>query len=97
MSSSKATEVAVYFCCLEALQNAAKHAGPGAAVTIRLTEDDGHVEFLVEDDGVGFDPGPAERGAGLRKIAGPAAAAGGAGGIEAAEGAGTRVCARLPA
>src|SRR3954470_17361131 len=97
MSSSKATEVAVYFGCLEALQNAAKHAGPGAAVTIRLTEDDGHVEFLVEDGGVGFDAGSAERGAGLRNIAERPAAAGGAARIESAEGAGTRVRGRLPA
>ena len=27
-------EAAVYFCCLEALQNAGKHAGDGAAITI---------------------------------------------------------------
>ncbi len=31
-------EATVYFCCLEALQNAAKHAGEGARATIRLRE-----------------------------------------------------------
>ena len=34
-------EAAVYFCCLEALQNAGKHAGEGAAVTVTLREDEG--------------------------------------------------------
>ena len=29
-------EGAVYFCCLEAIQNAAKHAGAGAVVTVRV-------------------------------------------------------------
>src|SRR6185369_16796947 len=32
-------EMAVYYCCLEAIQNAVKHAGPGATVTIRLADD----------------------------------------------------------
>ena len=36
------------FCCLER-QNASKHAGPGAAVTIRLSEAEGHVRFSVEE------------------------------------------------
>ena len=30
-------EVAVYFCCLEALQNVAKHAGEGARATVTLS------------------------------------------------------------
>ena len=34
-------ESAVYFCCLEALQNAAKHAGEGTRATIRLREKEG--------------------------------------------------------
>src|SRR4029079_4072329 len=29
-------EAAVYFCCLESLQNAGKHAGPGASASISL-------------------------------------------------------------
>ena len=33
---SGAVESTVYFCCLEALQNAAKHAGPRASATVRL-------------------------------------------------------------
>ncbi len=67
----EAVEMTIYFCCLECLQNAAKHAGAGAAVTIRLSEADGHVRFCVDDDGAGFDPGAVERGAGLTNLAEP--------------------------
>jgi signal transduction histidine kinase len=49
-------EAAVYFCCLEALQNAAKHAGPEARATVRLSQTGGAVRFEVSDDGRGFDP-----------------------------------------
>ena len=62
---SEAIETTVYFCCQECLQNAAKHAGRGASATVRLREVDGGVSFSVEDDGAGFDPGTAARGAGL--------------------------------
>lgn len=47
-------EAAVYFCCLEALQNAAKHA-PEASVHITVTEGEGQLSFEVRDDGPGFD------------------------------------------
>ena len=47
-------EAAVYFCCLEALQNAAKHA-PGSSVEVRLREEAGGLLFSVTDDGPGFD------------------------------------------
>jgi signal transduction histidine kinase len=57
-------EAAIYFCCLEALQNAAKHA-PGASVVLRLREESGGLLFSVSDDGPGFDPETAERGHGF--------------------------------
>ena len=50
------TESAVYFCCSEALQNAAKHAGPDARILLGLRRGDGAVEFEVHDDGPGIDP-----------------------------------------
>ena len=34
-------EAAVYFCCMEALQNAGKHAGPDAGATVKVWEDPG--------------------------------------------------------
>jgi signal transduction histidine kinase len=49
-------ETALYFCCLEAMQNAGKHAGDGASLEVSVREHDGTVEFTVSDDGVGFDP-----------------------------------------
>jgi signal transduction histidine kinase len=49
-----AIEAAVYFCCLEALQNAGKHA-PGAQVEVRVWEQAGGLLFTVSDDGPGYD------------------------------------------
>jgi len=92
----EAVEVAVYSCSLEALQNAAKHAGPGSAATVRLTEENGSVGFTIEDHGVGFDPASAGRGTGLQNIADRVCAAGGTLRIESAAGQGTRVSGRLP-
>jgi signal transduction histidine kinase len=48
-------ESTVYFCCLEAMQNAAKHAGDEAEVTVWVTQSDGRLTFEVRDDGAGFD------------------------------------------
>ena len=58
------TEAAVYFCCLEALQNSGKHA-PGAHAAVRVWCDAGVLFFQVVDDGPGFDPVTAPRGHGL--------------------------------
>jgi signal transduction histidine kinase len=57
-------EAAIYFCCLEALQNAAKHA-PDAHVEVRLWEESGGLLFTVADDGPGFDGAVAQRGHGF--------------------------------
>jgi signal transduction histidine kinase len=89
-------ETAIYFCCLEGVQNAAKHAGSGASVAIRLGERDGDVTFTVSDDGAGFDPTAVQRGAGLTNIAHRVAAAGGTLELEARPGAGTRITGTLP-
>jgi signal transduction histidine kinase len=61
-------EAAVYFSCLEALQNVAKYA-KASRVTISLARDDGLLSFVVADDGVGFDPEASHRGTGLQGIA----------------------------
>jgi signal transduction histidine kinase len=62
-------EMAAYYCCLEAIQNAVKHAGPGASVTIRLADNhpDG-IRFTISDDGIGFDPGSEPQGTGLHNM-----------------------------
>ena len=59
-------ESAVYFCCLEALQNASKHARDARAVTISLRQDRA-LRFEVRDDGAGFD-GAASPGAGITNM-----------------------------
>ena len=48
-------ESAVYYCCLEALQNATKHAGPAAHIAAHLSAKDGELRLEVSDDGPGFD------------------------------------------
>jgi signal transduction histidine kinase len=68
-------ETAVYFCCLEALQNAAKHALGATSVSISLRED-GELSFAVEDDGAGFAAGT-RAGTGLTNMHDRLAAVGG--------------------
>jgi len=63
-----AIESAVYFCCLEAIQNATKHAGPAADVTIRLSQGQEGLRLDVEDSGPGFDPSTTRPGIGLRNM-----------------------------
>ena len=92
----EALESAVYFCCLEGLQNVAKHAGRGAWTTVQLTQLDGHVIFSISDDGVGFDPGAVERGAGLTNLADRVGALGGSLRIDSAPGRGTCVVGDVP-
>ena len=47
-------EAALYFCCMEAVQNAAKHSGAGT-VSVRVDEDSYRWQLTVTDDGAGFD------------------------------------------
>jgi signal transduction histidine kinase len=61
------TEAAVYFCCLEALQNSAKHA-PAARVSVRVWCEGDLLCFEVADDGPGFDPETTQKGHGLANM-----------------------------
>lgn len=61
-------EVAVYFCCLEAVQNVVKHAGPDADATIHLWQEATRLFFEIRDSGCGFDPAEANRGAGVTNM-----------------------------
>jgi signal transduction histidine kinase len=89
-------EAAVYFSCLEALQNVAKYAEASTA-TARLAETDGLLTFEVHDDGRGFDPAAVSRGSGLQGIADRLAALGGVIDIRSTPGSGTILAGRLPA
>jgi signal transduction histidine kinase len=88
-------ESAVYFCCLEALQNVAKYAGP-SKVVVRLTDERGSLRFRVEDDGEGFDPAASPRGSGLQNMADRIEALGGRFELRSAPGEGTTVVGELP-
>jgi signal transduction histidine kinase len=83
-------ESAVYFVCVEALQNAMKHAPTATGVWLRLSERSGTLHFEVRDDGPGFTPnGSPQRG--LRNMRDRIETIGGQLSIEAAPGHGTRV------
>jgi len=86
----------VYFCCLEALQNAAKHAGTGARLAIRLWEDQGGLLFEVADDGVGFDARHRSAGVGFTNMNDRLGAIGGSLRVESAPGRGTKIQGAVP-
>jgi signal transduction histidine kinase len=88
-------EAAAYFCCLEAMQNAAKHAGEGAELEVFIRGGDDGLEFEVRDDGAGFDAGPAA-GHGFQNMTDRVGALGGTVSVESAPGQGTSVRGRIP-
>ncbi|MDP9021835.1 MAG: sensor histidine kinase [Actinomycetota bacterium] len=89
-------ETAVYFCCLEALQNAVKHAH-ASAVTIHLSEDHGVLSFTVADDGTGFDGQRVTPGHGLQNLADRLASLGGTVELRSRPGSGTTLTGRVRA
>lgn len=88
-------EAAVYFSCLEALQNVAKYAG-ASKVTLDLFDGDGRLRFEVTDDGVGFEADERTYGTGLQGIADRLSALGGEFHVRSTPGAGTSVTGDLP-
>ena len=88
-------ESAVYFCCLEALQNASKHAHGATRVTMSLAEDTA-LRFDVRDDGDGFDVRSTAGGAGLTNMRDRLAAIGGELTIDSTPGQGTAVSGSVP-
>jgi len=89
-------EAAVYFCVLEALQNAGKHAGEGKSALVRVWEEPGVLLFQVADDGAGFDTKTKGLGAGFTNMSDRLGAIGGAFSVESAPGKGTKISGRIP-
>jgi signal transduction histidine kinase len=89
-------EVAVYFCCLEAIQNVVKHAGPDATAMVTLSEEGPYLRFEVHDTGVGFDPTDDGPGSGLVNMRDRIEAVGGVVEITGRRGRGTSVRGRVP-
>ncbi|HSL63252.1 MAG TPA: ATP-binding protein [Gaiellaceae bacterium] len=94
---SSTVEEAVYFCVLEAVQNAAKHAGPDARVVISLERLESELRFSVSDDGRGFDPDRDAEGIGLVSMRDRIGAVGGALDVVTRPGAGTEIHGVVPA
>ncbi|MET0762635.1 MAG: sensor histidine kinase [Thermoleophilaceae bacterium] len=92
---SRAIESAAYFCCLEALQNAAKHGHGATAAVIQLAED-GALHVEVRDDGAGFDQDSVVGGSGFTNMRDRVAAVSGELTITSSPGSGTRVAATIP-
>ena len=85
-------ETALYYACLEAMANAAKHAS-ARTVRVAILRRGEFLEAVVTDDGVGgADPG----GSGLRGLADRRAAYGGRLRVVSPPGAGTTVTAEIP-
>ena len=89
------TEAAVYFCCLEALQNTVKYAHASGA-QICLQVQNGTFRFTVSDDGAGYDVGHTPMGSGQRNMADRLAALGGRLEVRSVSSQGTTVTGQLP-
>jgi signal transduction histidine kinase len=89
-------ESAIYFCCLEALQNIAKYADASRA-EIRLAQTNGQIRFDVADDGAGFDTERVRSGSGLQGMADRLEAIGGTLDVRSELGGGTTVSGTVPA
>ncbi len=88
-------EVAIYFSCLEALQNAIKHSG-ASRVTIRLGLEAGELRFSVTDDGSGFDPEVVKPGSGLRNLSDRLTGLQGTLEVSTGHGSGTSIVGKIP-
>ena len=92
---SEDRETAIYYCCLEGLQNVAKHAGEDAVASLRLWRDRETVRFSVSDNGVGVVLRPAHKGAGLTNMTDRIGAVGGTLTVRSAPGEGTTILGRV--
>lgn len=88
-------EAAVYFSCLEALQNAEKHAD-ASRVIVTLRTSEGRLEFVVEDDGRGFEALATPGGMGLRNMRDRIVALNGELSVKSQPGRGTRITGWIP-
>lgn len=88
-------ERAVYFSCVAAMHNAAKHAGR-AEVAVHVWETVHALRFSVSDTGSGFDPHRTHAGAGITNMRDRLRAVGGSLTIDSAPSEGTHVLGAVP-
>ena len=89
-------EATAYFTCMEAVQNAVKHAGAEATVTIQLRERRGGLYFEVRDTGCGFDTRTERANGGIVNMRDRVGAAGGTIEVLSRPGHGTTVMGSVP-
>ena len=89
-------EKAIYFCCLEALQNTYKHAHTATAAHVTIATRGRELTFEITDDGPGFDVDTVAGGAGLHHMHDRVASLGGSLTIAAAREHGTRITGAIP-
>jgi signal transduction histidine kinase len=95
------TELTLYRILQEALKNVEQHAR-ARHVAVRLTQRGAFVRLVINDDGIGFDPGPrpagrrGKGGLGLLSMRERATYVGGALEVKSAPGEGTTVRAQIP-
>ena len=89
-------ESAVYYCCLEAVQNASKHGGPAVKVTVTVCQHADDLSFQISDDGPGFDPSDVNGGAGLQNMRDRIGALDGRLTITASRGRGAKIAGTVP-
>ncbi len=88
-------EAAVYFCCLEAMQNVVKYAS-ASQIDITVATAGNVLRFEIADDGKGFDPASITRSSGLQNMQDRVEVLGGQLAVKSAPGAGTRVTGSIP-
>jgi signal transduction histidine kinase len=89
-------ELAVYYCGLEAIQNASKHAGREARIWLRLYIEADRLHLEVRDDGPGFDVARVHDGVGLQNMRDRIGAIGGRVDVISEPGHGTLVAVSAP-
>ena len=93
---SPEVETAMYFCCVEALQNVTKHCGVDTRVCLTLSERPDGLEFVLSDNGPGFDPALVGSTHGMTGMHDRLEAIGGELAISSSPGNGTTVRGRAP-
>jgi len=87
----ESTQVALYYVCVEAIQNATKHGSPDTTIEVSLSSNGDGLVVTVADDGPGFDPSEHEDSRGLLNMADRVGALGGDLSIDSSPGSGTTV------
>src|SRR5215213_7172508 len=88
-------EAAVYFACLEAVQNVLKHAHGATTLWVSLRQA-ADLRFDIRDDGRGFEPPSGDFKGGLRNMRDRLEAVGGRVTIDSGPGHGTRIRGSVP-